>query len=47
MTVVVVEIGSKLREQGPEAAAQQIVLYGGGEDLYLGKEEPDYEGDED
>lgn len=44
MTVVIVGVSTKLREKG--CASGKIVLYGGGEDLYLGQDEAEFEADD-
>ncbi|KAL8444773.1 hypothetical protein Emed_006088 [Eimeria media] len=45
MTVVIVDVSTKLREKG--CSSGKIVLYGGGEDLYLGQDEAEFEADDD
>ncbi|KAL8435018.1 hypothetical protein ACSSS7_002776 [Eimeria intestinalis] len=45
MTVVLVDVSTKLREKG--CSSGKIVLYGGGEDLYLGQDEAEFEADDD
>lgn len=45
MTVVIIDVSSKLREKGPSSL--KVALYGGGEDLYLGQEEAEFEADDD
>ncbi|KAL8426891.1 hypothetical protein Efla_002499 [Eimeria flavescens] len=45
MTVVIVDVSTKLREKG--CSSGKIILYGGGEDLYLGQDEAEFEADDD
>ncbi|XP_026191671.1 probable protein phosphatase 2C F42G9.1 [Cyclospora cayetanensis] len=45
MTVVIVDLSTKLREKGCSSA--RVVLYGGGEDLYLGQDEAEFEAEDD
>lgn len=45
MTVVIVDVSTKLREKG--CASGKTVLYGGGEDLYLGRDEAEFEADDE
>lgn len=45
MTVVIVDVSTKLREKG--CSSGKIVLYGGGEDLYLGQDEAEFEADDE
>ena len=45
MTVVIVDVSTKLRENG--CSSGKIVLYGGGEDLYLGQDEAEFEADDE
>lgn len=45
MTVVVVELSTKLREKG--CSSRKIVLYGGGEDIYLGQDEAEFEAEDE
>lgn len=45
MTVVLVDVSQKLREK--EATAARVVLYGGGEDLYLGQDEAEFDAEDE
>ena len=49
MTVLAVDLARDLLQQGDSSSSSssKIILYGGGEDLYLGRDEAEFEGDDD